>query len=155
MKPQPPFLVIREGTSFWVEDRPVDEWTATLQAFDDGCFRDACCYDTTGSRWHILDAGLRRRPSLAQRFLPWRQVSVAIRLGARSQPDLREVLAQLAAVLESGGEFSDALTIAPSILRERFQDAKLPSDIIRIALESTRGDTARPLTAGDGSSARR
>jgi len=149
MNPQPPFLVIRKGTSFWVEDRPVDECSATLQAFHDGCFHDACCYDAAGARWPILGASLRRRPSLAQRLLPWRQVPVEIRLGACSQPDLREVISELAAVLKRGGEFGDSLTIGPGALIERFQGASLPSDIIRIAVESTRGGSARSLTSGD------
>lgn len=39
--PQPPFLVIRAGKSFWVEGRALNQCSATLHAFREGCFRDA------------------------------------------------------------------------------------------------------------------
>jgi hypothetical protein len=133
--PEPPFLVIREGKSFWVESRPLNECSATLQAFREGCFRDACCYDATGGVWPILSAQLKERPSLAQRLLPWRRVAVQLRIGARSEADLKALLSQLAVVLQSEGEFCESLAVPPNQILQRLETARTPSDAIRIACE--------------------
>ena len=135
MNPEPPFLVIREGKSFWVEKRPVNECSATPQAFQEGCFRDACCYDATGGVWPIVGAELKERLSVAQRLLPWRRVRVEIQLGARCDVDLGNVLSKLALVLRSQSEFTSSLISPPSELLRRFEAARKPSDVIQVASE--------------------
>lgn len=148
MNPKPPFVVIHQGKSFWVEERTVNEWRATLQAFHDGCFKDACCYDATGGLWPVLSAGLRQPPSFVQRLLPWRQVPVEIRLGARSEPDLRDVIRKLEVVLRSESDFSESLDTSPTALLERLEGARMPLDVIRIVSESTDRNTAQPRAGG-------
>jgi len=135
MTPEPPFLFIREGKSFWVESRPLNECSATLQAFREGCFRDACCYDATGGLCPVVNAALKKRPSLAQRLLPWRRVPVELHLGARSQADLKDVVSQLAAVLRSESGFNESAAVPPKDILQRFEGARTPSDVIRIARE--------------------
>lgn len=135
MTPEPPFLVIREGKSFWVENRPLNECSATLQAFRERCFRDACCYDTSGGLWPIVNAALKERLSLVQRLVPWRRIPVELHLGARSQADLRDVVSQLAVVLRSESGFNDSAAVPPKEILQRFEDARTPSDVIRIARE--------------------
>jgi hypothetical protein len=147
--PAPPFLVIREGKSFWVEERPVNECTATLQAFHEGCFRHACCYDATGRLWPIVRAVLQERPSLAQRLMPWRQVRVEIHFGTRFEIDLRDVVSKLAIVLGSESEFNDSLTVPPRELAKHFESARTPSDLIRMVIECASGNAAQPPAAAN------
>ena len=135
MTPQPPLLIIREGQSFWVELRPVNEWSATLQAFREGCYCGGVCYDSTGGLWPIVNAVLRERPSLAQRLLPGRRVPVEIRFGTRSHADLRDIVSRIAEILESESQFNESLPVPLPDILNRFEGAHSPSEVIRIADE--------------------
>ena len=132
-RPKPPFLVIRERMSFWVETSAANEASATLQAFHEGCFRDASCYDATGGLWRIVGAALTKRPSFLQRMLPWRKVPVQLQLGPRTETTVAEVVSRLAHVLRTDNEFSEHLGASSAELLRRFQSARTPLDIIRIA----------------------
>ena len=133
MNPEPPVLVVRTGQSFWIETRAANDCSATLQAFRDGCFRDARCYDSTGGGWPILEATLKQRPSLLHRLMPWRQVGVELHLGSRIDADPAGVISSLAAILRSGNEFCDSLRTPPHELLTRFQNARDLADIIQVA----------------------
>jgi hypothetical protein len=104
-RPKPPFLVIRERTSFWVETSAAHEASVTLHAFYEGCFREASCYDATGGLWRIVNATLRKRPSFLQLMLPWLKVPVHLHLGPRTETTVEEVASRLAQVLRSENEF--------------------------------------------------
>ena len=82
-EPRPPFLVVRWGLAFWGETRPPTDCRATLQAFRDGCYHDANCFDAGGGEWTVADAKLGRTPSLRCRALPWTRLPVALTLGPR------------------------------------------------------------------------
>ena len=99
--PHPPYLVIREGKAFWVETRSLGEGSATLQALDEDCYRDAWCYDAGGSRWSILAATLKEQPSLWERLFAWRRVPIRLEFGAPRPVDLFDVVSCLAKVLRS------------------------------------------------------
>lgn len=144
MTPQPPLLVIRENQSFWVEQMPVNEWSATLQAFREGCFRGVVCYDVTGGLWPIVSAVLKKRPSLAQRLLPWRRVQVEIHFGTRSQADLKDIVSRLAVVLGSESKFNEFLAASLTDILHRFEGAHSPSDVIHIAGEYMGAKAAQP-----------
>jgi hypothetical protein len=133
MRPEPPFLVVRMGQSFWIETRAADDCSATLQAFREGCFRDAWCYDSTGSGWPILVAMLKRRPSFLPWLMPWKHVAVELQLGSRINADRAGVLASLATILRSGNDFCDSLRTPPHELLTRFQNARELADIIQVA----------------------
>jgi hypothetical protein len=135
MGPEPPFLVIRHGKSFWVERNEPGSCAATLQAFREGCFSEASCYDETGGLWPIVAANLRQRPSIIHRVLPWLRIPVELRLGSRKQVELREVIAQLVVVLKRDSGFSDYLKDSPAEVLQRFETARTPGDVIRIAGE--------------------
>ena len=135
MQLEPPFLVVRPGVSFWVETRPLEDCSATLQAFRAGCFLDAWCYDPAGGGWPILEATLQHRPSPSDEVLPWTHVGVALRLGPRIDADIRSVVAQLALVLRSGNEFCESLRTPPADVLDRFQRARTTAEIIGIARE--------------------
>src|SRR5215510_4767200 len=104
--PQPPYLLIREGKAFWVESRPPSNSLATLQAFKEGCFNDAWCYDATGSLWPIESATLKR-------VIPWRRVSVELQMGTPARVDVAEVVSRLGRVLRVDNEFCEDLPAPP------------------------------------------
>lgn len=130
---QPPYLVIREGLAFWVDDTPLSDWTATAQALAEGCFRDARIYDTNGDLWRIVDAGFRQRPSLLDAFLPWRQFPILIETSASPRPAIGDVLAELVAILESRSDFSETLEGDPAEILDRLRRAMTPAELIDCA----------------------
>jgi len=133
-EPQPPFLVIREGQAFWIHKTPSLEALATLQAFQEGCFDQACCYDASGGLWRIVNATLKKPTSLMERTIPWRKVLVHLDLGPRSDAALEEVISRLEQILRDGNEFCEFSETPAQILR-RFRSARTPSEIIQVALQ--------------------
>ena len=131
--PRPPYLVLRDGKAFWVEDRPHGEITATLQAFEEGCFHEAWCYDASGNLWPILTATLKVEPSLSARLLAWRRVPVQLGFGTPTPIGVQELVSRLANVLRSDNEFCEYLPSPPMEILRRFEQALTPSDIIRVA----------------------
>ena len=130
---QPPFLVVRPGTSFWVETRPPEACVTTLQAFQEGCYESAWCYDAAGFEWPIIGATLTRPPSLLQRVLPWRRVAVTLDLGARTPVEVAVVISRIAEVLRSGNEFCDRLKAAPEEILAQMERSTSVADVIRVA----------------------
>jgi hypothetical protein len=133
LTPQPPYLLIRERKAFWIESRPPSESSATLQAFEEGCFNDAWCYDATGSLWPVVSAALKGQPSFLQRVLPWRRVSVELQVGIPAHVDVAEVISRLATVLRTNNAFCEDLPASPMAILSRFEAARTPSDIIGVA----------------------
>jgi len=133
-EPKPPFLMIRGGQSFWIQRRQAREASATLQAFEEGCFRNAYCYDATGGLWPVVNATLIESSSLLHRSIPWTQVPVELHLGPRTEAPLEEVVLLLAAVLRVKNEFTELLRPSAADILKRFQNAVSPSQIIQIAL---------------------
>lgn len=130
---KPPFLIVREGTSFWVETGSAEGCSATLQAVREGCFREAWCYDASGGVWPIVEATLKQRPTFAQRLLPWKRLAVDLRLGPRTETDVAIVVSHLARILRSDSGFCESLQApAADVLRD-FESARTPADLIRIA----------------------
>lgn len=135
MTPEPPFLIVRPGRSFWVQMSRADECSTTLQAFREGCFRDAWCYDATGGLWPIVEATLMETPSALQRLFAWRRVRVRLHLGPRAQVQPGEVVSRLAVVLLSDTSFTDSLAQEATQILRRFECARTPGEIIQIARE--------------------
>lgn len=133
-----PLLVIQEELAFWVQHQDPSISEATLQAFQEGCFRSAYCYDQDGGLWPIAEAVLRAPPTLLQRILPWRKVQVRLTLGHREAVELKDIVARLAAILKSDSEFCDFVEPSPEELLEQFEKAKTPQEIIQIAEEQKR-----------------
>jgi len=129
----PPYLVIRRSVAFWVEDRSLSHRTATSQAFNDGCFRDACLYDTEGNLWGIVRAEFTKRPSRVHTLLPWRQLPVRIEIHPGARPALSDLQDQLAAILESGNSFSMSLRHRPADLLDRLRSLATPAELIQCA----------------------
>ncbi len=50
----PSYLLIRTGMAFWIERRPLADWTATARALPEGCFGATGLFDTKGRLWQIV-----------------------------------------------------------------------------------------------------
>lgn len=107
--PESPFLVMRSGTAFWVESEPFSNASATLQAFQEGCYNDVDLIDGSGGCWPVAQAVLREPvPALAW-LRPAKRLKVKLRLGPRREADLGDTVRRLEAVLRAESEFGDHL----------------------------------------------
>lgn len=129
----PPYLVIRKGVAFWVENRALSEWTATPQAFDEGCFRNACIYDTSGRLWEIVRSAFAKPPKFVNRIMCWRQLPVRIEIRPCENPTVADILAELAAILESKNSFCEYLDHDPADILKRLGSATTPAELIEQA----------------------
>ncbi len=129
----PPYLMIRKGVSFWVENRPLRDWTATPQAFDEGCFCNAYLYDTNGVLWQIVHAKFKQQPSFVNTLLPWRQLPVVIEISSSLKPAVLDVLAELVAILESVNSFSESFDGDPGEILQCLKRATTPTELIQYA----------------------
>ena len=127
-----PFLIIRPGKAFWVETRSPGEATATLRAFAEGCYSNTWWYDSTGGVWTVVEAKLKRRPSLLDRGLH-RPVGVELRFGPRAEGDLASALIRLGEVLRSGNEFCEHLKAPAAQIRAQFERARTTADLVAVA----------------------
>ncbi len=136
----PPYLAVRKGLAFWVETRPLRAWTATQQAFLNGCFDDAYLLDCAGNLWNIVDAKLTRQPGLVYRLLPGKQLPVNLEICLGEKPAIGDILADLAGILGCGGWFSENLESEPAEILKGFQAASTTAEIIEVArrLEGSR-----------------
>lgn len=132
---EPPYLVIRKGLSFWVDNKPLSDWTATPQAFDEGCFHNASLYDTNGDLWQIVHTKLKQQPSFVNKLLPWRQLPVLMEIISSPKPAFLDVLTELAVILESGNSFSENLDAPPREILEYLKRATTPIELIQYAWE--------------------
>jgi hypothetical protein len=131
-RPKPPYLVIRRGLAFWVSSNPTDNCSARLQAFREGCYRDAFCLDATGGLWPILNARLKRKPSLLDRIVQTNWMPVELELGTRRDASLQEVVSHLADVLQGDSEFAQYLSESLDMLCDHFENARILEELIRI-----------------------
>lgn len=128
----PPYLVIREDISFWVETRLSSSVSATLQAFNEGCYSATFCYDSNSELWPIENAEFKISPSIIHRLLPWRQLPVQLTFGASKNVVVEEVAAKLEAILKSDSEFNAYLRGTPETHIERLNAARSASELIEV-----------------------
>ncbi len=126
----PPYLVIRKGVAFWVENRPLSEWSATPQAFNEGCFRNTCIYDTRGRLWEIVRFAFTKPPTFVNTIMPWRQLPVQIEIRPCEKPTVTDILAELTAILESGNSFCEYLNHDPADILKSLENATTPTELI-------------------------
>ena len=128
--PSPPILVIRADIAFWVEGLPIETWTATLQAFSEGCFAGSHCYDATGNLWPIVKAELKKPPTLLERLLPWRRVPVRLRLGVPKVPAIPDVVSMIARTFDS--KANEISVAAQNEMLQRLANVSTPADLMTI-----------------------
>ena len=81
---QRPFLLIGHGGFSVHSDALAEPWMMTRTAMNS--FRNAVCYDGSGTTCTIIDVIPLRDVTLRDRMLPWREIPV--RLVLQSGPDL-------------------------------------------------------------------
>jgi hypothetical protein len=128
----PPFLIIREGVSFWVDTRPLEHCTATPQAFREGCFQDAWCYDVAGAGRPIIAATMLE-PSTLDKLSLWKQFPVQLTLGSCVPTDLDRVASKMAVVLRSDNEFCELSQRSREDHLAKLKGAQTMADLIEIA----------------------
>jgi hypothetical protein len=116
-----------------VETCTPQDCAATLQALREGCYSGAWCYDSTGGEWPVIEATLKKHPSLLERALPWRRVAVELHLGPRAEADLAEVLSRIGEVLRSENDFCERLKTPTAEIPAQFNHARTTADLIAIA----------------------
>jgi hypothetical protein len=132
MRPQPPLLFVRPQLAFWVEPSWTGTSSATLQAFNEGCYQGTWCYDSAGFGWPIVRAAFARPPSFIERLLRWRRVPVRFSLGEPFPQPVSAVAAQLLAILTAHG---DEYYGKPPIndLKAALTNAQTPGALIQAA----------------------
>ena len=128
----PPFLVIRPGQAFWLEIRPPHEATATPGAFADGCYSGTWWYDSSGGVWSVVNARLKERPSLLDRWLQ-RPVAVELRFGPRAEGNLKEALNRIGDVIRSDNDFCDSLKTPAEQILASFESARTTAELVAVA----------------------
>jgi hypothetical protein len=107
--------------------------TATPQAFNEGCFRNAYLYDIHGDLWQIVRAEFTKQPSCVHSILLWRRLPVRIEIRPRTRPAVADIVAEVAAVLESANSFSENLNPESAVLLGLLRSATQPSELIQYA----------------------
>lgn len=115
-----------------METRPAHDATATLAAFADGCYSGTWWYDSTGGVWTVVEARLKNRPSLVDRWLQ-RAVAVELRFGPRVEGDLMEALNRIGDVIRSDNEFCDSLKTSAEQILTQFESARTTADLAAVA----------------------
>ena len=131
--PQPPVLIVRPSLAFWVVHGGVRQSRATLQAFREGCFDGAVCYDSSGGAWDVTGATLERPPTIVQRILLHRRIPVTLELGPRRAADLDDLVGRLREVLTSGSDFCDHLGAPAEQVLGEMEAAESAEAVIRVA----------------------
>ncbi|MDX1429871.1 MAG: hypothetical protein R3282_06270 [Rhodothermales bacterium] len=128
--PVGPLIVVRPKTSFWIERNSL-EFQSTTSALEDDVYDGAFCFDGSGSRWPVIGAGTTQEPSVLDRLLPWRRVTVSITFGDRQTATLGELRENLIDVLDSGNEFVDHLDADVDELRRQLAEADTFEEILQ------------------------
>ena len=139
MNPQLPVLFIKPGVIFYV---PEEMSSCTLQAYEEGCYRDLCIYDSSGGLWEVLDATPVRQVSRLYRLLAWRRFQVELRLSDRCDIEMHTVVEWLLGTLDgmlASNELSDYINTGFSETevvegyRANLRAASSPLQIINLA----------------------
>ena len=134
-----PVLFIRPGVIFYV---PKEVSSCTLQAYEEGCYRDLCVYDSSGGLWGVLDAAPVSQLSWLYRLLPWRRFQVELQLSDRRDIEMRAVVAWLLGTLDcmlASNDLSDYIntrfwrTQVVEEFRAKLRAATSPLQLINLA----------------------
>ena len=132
--PSPPCLMIRDNQAFWIHRDDPRLALATRQAFEDGCFENAWCYDASGGLWPIVGAKEEQPPSRSGRVLPWQKLRVSLALGPRTESALSDIIARLARILRPDNEFVEFSRTSAAEIASRLRLARSPEEVIQIAI---------------------
>ena len=102
---QPPFLVIRAGTSFWRHDTAAEDAWCTLDAWEENVYEGTVFYDGAGGRQEIAAAELLEEPM--EMALPTQRLAVRLEFAPRETVPFADVVTAVREVLNSESEFVD------------------------------------------------
>jgi len=128
---QTPFLLIGHGGFSVHSDALAEPWMMTRTAMNS--FRNAVCYDGSGTTCTIIDVIPLRDVTLRDRMLPWREIPV--RLVLQSGPDLSlaDVRDRLVLIMQGDSEIADFLKMPAGEAITRLTQARTPGELIAAA----------------------
>jgi hypothetical protein len=128
---QTPFLLIGHGGFSVHTDALAEPWMMTRTAMDS--FRNAVCYDGSGTTCTIIDVIPLRDMTLLDRMLPWRQIPVRLVLQPGPDLSLAAVRVRLLSILQGDSEIADFLKIPTGEAITRLNQARTPGELIAAA----------------------
>lgn len=128
---QRPFLLIGHGGFSVHSDALAEPWMMTRTAMDN--FRNAVCYDGSGTTCTIIDAIPLRDVTLRDRMLPLRQIPVRLVLQPGPDLSLAAVRVRLLSILQGDSEIADFLKIPTGEAITRLNQARTPGELITAA----------------------
>jgi hypothetical protein len=128
---QPPFLLIAARGFSVHSDALSEPWMMTRTAMDS--FRNAICYDTSGTACTITDVVPLRHMTLCDRMLPWRQIPVRLVLEPGPVLSFADVRARLVSALKGDSEIADFLKIPVNEASVRLNKAGSALELIETA----------------------
>jgi hypothetical protein len=128
---QTPFLLIGHGGFSVHSDALTEAWMMTRTAMDS--FRNAVCYDGTGTSCTIIDVIPLRDVTLRDRMLPWRQIPVRLVLQPGPDLSLADVRISLLSILQGDSEIADFLKLTAGEAITRLNQARTPGELIAAA----------------------
>ncbi len=129
--PASPFLLI-SARGFSVQSDPLSEpWMMTRTAMTR--FRNAVCFDASGTAKTIVDLVPVRAISWRDRLMPWRLFPVRLTLQPGPDLSIEEVRERLLSILRGESEIADFLKLPIDDAIARVQAAHSPSEIIEAA----------------------
>lgn len=128
---QTPFLLIGHGGFSVHSDALAEPWMMTRTAMDS--FRNAVCYDGSGTTCTIIDVIPLRDMTLRDRMLPWRQIPTRFVLQPGPDLSLAAVRVRLLSILQEDSEIADFLKMPPGEAITRLNQARTPGELIAAA----------------------
>ena len=128
---QTPFLLIGHGGFSVHSDALAEPWMMTRTAMDS--FRNAVCYDGSGTTCTIIDVIPLRDVTLRDRMLPWRQIPVRLVLQPGPDLSLATVRVRLLSILQGDSEIADFLKMPAGEAITRLNQARTPGELIAAA----------------------
>jgi hypothetical protein len=128
---QTPFLLIGQSGFSVQSDALAEPWMMTRTAMDS--FRNAVCYDGSGTTCTIIDVIPLRDVTLRDRMLPWRQIPVRLVLQPGPDLSLADVRARLLSILQGDSEIADVLKMPVDDAIALLNEAQSPLDMIEAA----------------------
>lgn len=128
---QTPFLLIVHDGFAVHSDALTEPWMMTRTAMDR--FRNAVCYDGSGTTCTIIDLIPLRDVTLRDRMLPWRRIPVRLVLQPGPDLSLADVRQRLLATLQGDSEVADFLKIPAGEAVARLNQARTPGELIAAA----------------------
>ena len=128
---QTPFSLIGHGGFSVHSDALAKAWMMTRTAMDS--FRNAVCYDGSGTSCTIIDVIPLRGVTLRDRMLPWRQIPVRLVLQPGPDLSLSDVRVRLLSILQGDSEIADFLKMPAGEAITRLNKATTPGELIAAA----------------------